>query len=337
MLKHLLILAVLAGGIVYPAWPQVPRDGSKQNRPSQNKADEPNPTQPPHPDLQVQTAAPKQEEGAKEKPTSYPWKELLAPANIPNWVLCIVGSIAGGSAILTLNSIRRQANTMDKTAADARTSAEAAAVDNAATLAALTRQADTLTTQAGHMESQTEILKSSVAAAQSSADAALKTVRVMIESERPWIIAFADQTQKSCLLDNGAVRFAWIVKNVGKSPAKLIEAGAMVSLDTMGPPIVQIEYKMESLGERILVPGESTRFFVFWSIVENGRTRTQLGKTPETFNDLAMIFGRVCYRSAISTPDVYETRFSDSSPISDGVCDGFEPTWPTVPEDIRCT
>jgi hypothetical protein len=111
----------------------------------------------------------------------------------------------------------------------------------------------------------------------------------------------------------------------------------MVSLDTMGPPTDQINYKMESLDERILVPGDSAPIFVFWSIVENGCIRTRLGKTLDEFNDLAIVYGRIRYRSAINTPDIYETRFSESSSISGGICDGFEPSWPVVPEDIRCT
>jgi len=337
MLKRLAILAVLAGGVFYPAWPQVPGNGSQQDRPAERETDKPQPAKPAPSAFQGQPSAAKQEEGAKEKPSGYPWDELLAPANIPNWMLCIVGTVAGIAAVLTLNAIKRQANTMDKTAADAKASAETAAVDNAATLAALTRQADTLAIQAAYMESQTEILRNSVAAAQSSADAALKTVQIMIDSERPWVVAHVEQFQESCLLDNGNVRFKWTVKNVGKSPAKLIEAGAMVSLDTMGPPIDKIKYKMESLDERILVPGDSAQFFAFWSIVENGSVRYRLGKAREEFSDLAMFYGRIRYRSAVDTPDVYETRFSESSSITGGICEGFEPSWPVSPDDIRCT
>jgi hypothetical protein len=173
--------------------------------------------------------------------------------------------------------------------------------------------------------------------AKENAVVALKTVQVMIDSERPWVVAHMEQSKKACLLDNGNVRFTWTVKNLGNSPAKLIEAGAMVSLDTMGPPTNQIHYKMESLKERILVPGESAPIFVFWSIVENGRVRTRLGKTLDEFNDLAIVYGCIRYRSAINAPDVYETRFNESSSISSGVCDGFEPSWPTDPEGIRCT
>lgn len=174
-------------------------------------------------------------------------------------------------------------------------------------------------------------------AAQTSADAALKTVQAMIDSERPWVIAHMEQSKGPCLLDNGNVRFTWTVKNVGKSPAKLIEAGAMVSLDTLGPPLDQIEYKMESLDERILFPGDSVPFFVFWSKVENGQIRTRLGKPLEDFNDLVMVFGRIRYRGAVNTPGIYETRFSESSTVINGVCDGFEHHWPVDREDIRCT
>jgi hypothetical protein len=159
----------------------------------------------------------------------------------------------------------------------------------------------------------------------------------MIDSERPWIIAHMEQSKMSCLLDNGNVRFTWSVKNVGKSPAKLIEAGARVTLDTLGPPLYPVQYKMESLDERILVPGDSIPLFIFWSIVENGRTRTQVGKTLEEFNDLAIVYGCIRYRGATGTPDIYETRFSESSVIDSGVCKKFEPHWPVNPEDIRCT
>ena len=163
MLKTLAILAALALGFAYPAWPQVPRDGGQQDRPAQKEANGPKLAQPPPLALQVQLTPAKQENDPEEKPSGYQWKELLAPANIPNWVLCFVGGFAGWAAFKTLKAIKRQANTMDKTAADARTSAEAAAADNAATLAALTRQADTLTIQAGHMAGQIAEAKSQVA------------------------------------------------------------------------------------------------------------------------------------------------------------------------------
>ena len=111
MLKRLVILAVLVLGIVYSAWPQIPRDGSQQDRPAQREADKSQLAQPSPPTLQVQTSPAKQEEGAKEKPSGYPWDELLAPANIPNWMLCIVGAVAGIAAVLTLNHSKTASKT----------------------------------------------------------------------------------------------------------------------------------------------------------------------------------------------------------------------------------
>lgn len=42
------------------------------------------------------------------KPSGYQWKELVAPANIPNWFLVLVGAWAGWMALGTLNEIRAQ-------------------------------------------------------------------------------------------------------------------------------------------------------------------------------------------------------------------------------------
>jgi hypothetical protein len=113
MLKRLAILAVLALG-VYSAWPQIPRDRGKQEGPAQKETNGPKPTQPLSPAIQVQAASAKHEDGPKEKRPSYPWKELLAPANIPNWVLCLVGGFAGWAAYKTLRAIKRQSDLMKR-------------------------------------------------------------------------------------------------------------------------------------------------------------------------------------------------------------------------------
>ena len=304
MRKWLAIFGLFA--LIGGAWSQVPRDGSKQHNDTQDKQKTANL---PKPVVVIDSqAAANNQDHASEKPAVYPWGELLAPANIPNWFLVAVGAVTGWFVYKTLKAIKKQADIMEVQARDARESGVEA----------------------------TRIALATAKAAQKSADAALKTVQVMIDSERPWLIAHMEQSKSSCLLENGNVRFTWTVKNVGKSPAKLIEAGAMVSLDTMGPPLDQ-EYKMEPLDERILVPGDSIPLFLFWSVVENGRIRTQLGKSLEEFNDLAMVYGCVRYRSAVDPLSSYETWFSESSCISAGICDGFEQSWPIGPEDIRCT
>jgi len=112
MLKRLAILTVLMLGCVCPTWPQVPGNGGKENRPAQKKADAGQVAQPSPTALHAQPAPAEQEESAKEQPSGYPWKELLAPANIPNWVLCFVGGIAGLAAVLTLRAIKRKSDLM---------------------------------------------------------------------------------------------------------------------------------------------------------------------------------------------------------------------------------
>ena len=106
MLKRLALLALLSAWLVHPARPQVPRDGGQKHDPSQDKSDTANPA----PSLApVQTQHPTNQESAgKDKSSGYPWRELLAPANIPNWTLCVVGAVAGWLAWSTLKAIKQQ-------------------------------------------------------------------------------------------------------------------------------------------------------------------------------------------------------------------------------------
>jgi hypothetical protein len=53
-------------------------------------------------------------------------EDAFAAANLSNWVLACLGIIGGIVAVFTLRLIKRQANTMDKQAADARESSEEA-------------------------------------------------------------------------------------------------------------------------------------------------------------------------------------------------------------------
>ena len=42
--------------------------------------------------------------------SQYPWRELYAPTNIPNWVLAFFAGVAGWLAYRTLRAIKRQAD-----------------------------------------------------------------------------------------------------------------------------------------------------------------------------------------------------------------------------------
>jgi hypothetical protein len=166
------------------AWSQVPGGGSQQDRPAQKETDGAKHAQPPTTTLQIQTAPAKQEPNADSRPPGYPWKELLAPANVPNWVLCVVGGFAGWAAFKTLKAIKRQADLMEQQGKDARQSAADASLVAQRTLDTLTKQASVMEFQAGQMVNQTLSIQSSVSAAQASADAANSQIKLMKDKER---------------------------------------------------------------------------------------------------------------------------------------------------------
>ncbi|HLY40704.1 MAG TPA: hypothetical protein VKR52_05790 [Terracidiphilus sp.] len=107
MLKRLAILSLLLT-CARGAWTQVPGNGSDQNQKPQGSQTQPQATQP-----SVLTPRPQQEPAKEKKNTNpkssgYPWQELLAPANIPNWILAIIGVLGVRVALITLRKLERQ-------------------------------------------------------------------------------------------------------------------------------------------------------------------------------------------------------------------------------------
>lgn len=96
MLKRLAILAVLSFGLAGRAWSQIPGNGGQQEKEAQKQQSTAKPVQPGPVALDDQNKAANQKQGAEQKSAKYPWGELAAPANIPNWVLVIVATITGG-------------------------------------------------------------------------------------------------------------------------------------------------------------------------------------------------------------------------------------------------
>src|SRR5271155_5155656 len=108
MLKRLALvwLCIVALNV---ARPQVPRDGGEKNHKADNGTSKPAVSQPisePATDAQDTSAAKKKH--PDHEPYHYPWRELLAPANLPNWGLVVVGGLAAGLAYWTLRKIESQ-------------------------------------------------------------------------------------------------------------------------------------------------------------------------------------------------------------------------------------
>jgi hypothetical protein len=168
-LKHLAILGLLVVGLVYGAWSQVPSDGSQQQNNTQKKANPAQDTQPVALAIQAQGGAHKQEKSTQEPP-GYPWKELLAPANVPNWALVLVGGITGWFVYKTLRAIKKQAEIMEAQATDARES-------GTQTFAVLKEQTDNLLISA-------KAATVTAMAANDSAKAANAQIQAMKDRER---------------------------------------------------------------------------------------------------------------------------------------------------------
>jgi hypothetical protein len=129
-------LLVLTGG----ARSQVPRNGSEQH---DNAQEQQKPADPSKPVVAIESpAAANNQDHASEKPAKYPWGELLAPANIPNWFLVIVGGVTGWFVYKTLRAIKKQADIMETQAEDARESGAEATRIALATAQAARKSAD---------------------------------------------------------------------------------------------------------------------------------------------------------------------------------------------------
>lgn len=109
MLRTLILLCAVTAGFTNLAGPQVPRNGSQQHNDSQKDADSSKVGQP-LPTALAQTNPTNEQKQTSPKP--YQWRELYAPANIPNWVLAILAGLAGYLAWRTLEAIKKQVEWM---------------------------------------------------------------------------------------------------------------------------------------------------------------------------------------------------------------------------------
>lgn len=279
MLKRLAILAAILGGMG-GAWSQVPRDGGKQHDKAQDKQETANP---PKPVVVVESQhGANNQDQAPQKPSEYPWKELLAPANIPSWFLVIVGAVTGWFVYKTLKAIKKQADIMETGARDARESSD----------------------------ESTRIALATAKAAQKSAEAALLNIQAFINSERPWISAKIEPTP-------WGKGFNLIAVNKGRTPAMIIShAENCIVRDAMEyaadflpiPP----KYGKPVVESQIVLPGDSIEICEITrkSITKAGYGETDMAKL-ESGASTAHVFGTIVYRDVLGSPSelTYETQW----------------------------
>jgi hypothetical protein len=150
MLKRLAILGLLV--MSCGAWSQVPGNGGSQHDKAQDKEETANP---PKPVVVVEGQHPaNNQEQAPEQSAKYPWGELYAPANVPNWFLVIIAGITGWFVYKTLRAIKKQADIMESQAKDARESGAEATRIALATAKAAQKSADATAAQIEFMKSK---------------------------------------------------------------------------------------------------------------------------------------------------------------------------------------
>jgi hypothetical protein len=134
----------------------------------------------------------------------------------------------------------------------------------------------------------------------------------MVASERAWItIRPVNAGQK--LKEGPPPDFWWEVKNVGKTPARLIETQSTCRATEDGSAISEVPAYYGGpvrLNKRILAPGDCMKFFTRWTDKHGDPVRRNL----HSFD--------VLFLAAYGTVK-YQTMFSDESCVS-GFCDGFE-------------
>ena len=130
-------------------------------------------------------------------------------------------------------------------------------------------------------------------ATESAANAALAQAESLAVSERAWLLIAPAREEQDWSRDRS---FHWVIRNVGRTPARLMEAQARCELVDPGQPLVEAPRYGEAifLNDRMLAPGDSVRLTTHWGIeTENGYAQVQEVDTARGFSLLA--YGSVTY------------------------------------------
>ena len=170
-----------------------------------------------------------------------------------------------------------------------------------------------------------------------AAEAAYMQAKHMIASERAWLaISFVSQEDKF-VPRNGIAELFWEAKNVGNTPARLLESEARFQV--MGDEeLSEIpDYpKATPLNERVLVPGDSIRFVTRWEERKDGAYRRF--ELPPDSDNILLINGFAYVRYLNVFGEVCETRSCDSTWVNTRQFRGaFSPNIDAPAAYNRCT
>jgi hypothetical protein len=137
-------------------------------------------------------------------------------------------------------------------------------------------------------------LERQTVAAEGASKAALLNAQAIINSERAWIILQSDENPIRRNTDN-TYGYCWTIKNVGRTPARLIETAAICAKREKSEPLNDTPDFSDPpplrLNNRLLAPGDILRF---QASIEGGPERENLGFNEITDSYL-VAYGYVSY------------------------------------------
>jgi hypothetical protein len=220
----------------------------------------------------------------------------------PEWVIVYITAAYALISLLMFLAIRRQANTMEKQAADARTSAAEAAVVAQSTLNAIEQQNINLRRQVIWLRMSAKAAKVGAEAANLSAKAAMMNAQAATNAERAWIVME--------FLEQDPTTFKLVATNYGRSPAQVIgyniqQSANMSEADLHPtPPEFKASLYSQPQSQPFLVPEEE------WTVIDKllviPPNMTVSG--PDMPQQPRMCWGVVRYRDIIGNAE-HDTWF----------------------------
>jgi hypothetical protein len=249
---------------------------------------------------------------------------LIAPENLPNLILSIVGIAGVFVALRTLNAIQRQVDWMERQtgilvqynkatrdSADA-TAKSAAAVDKQAGL--MESQLTEIRESGKQVSRQIEILEKSVAAAEKNADAARENIELYISKERarlrielkPLSLTPKFETTNFYTVDfNVAIDGPTAAYVTNTACVAFAIPSQVIDEEEIGSAIMM---NMPSLPQVILPNSEPTEHFALF--LSDSRGIHHLLPEIQSGNFLVGIRGSICYRDIFERTHVTAFRYA---------------------------
>ncbi len=143
-------------------------------------------------------------------------------------------------------------------------------------------------------------------AAEEAAKVVLKQTDYMANSERAWLTISAVNKDSQELQPNDPPLFFWEIRNVGKTPARLVETQGICCVTEQKPARTQMPAPVV-LNERILAPGDSMEFHTYWTTESGGYFHDRVDSLVVVW---LAAYGYVKYRT-VFRPDPCESWFCE--------------------------